>query len=236
MPSRGSPLPPPRRGPTPRAATAPGRPGPPRAQTPARIRTARRRPRLARRLWFFAPLLALPALGYAALGLWSHRLPLVAPRHRAEALCFALAQPPAFDPPMRVEPSAALVRGRFTRSTPAAVAVQEVMHFSDLMVVRQWKRNVGDYDVCTMWLRLPEAGGVGFWLIMAWMEDADLAVCSFRFAGDRPELTDEQLRWGQQLLRRALVPRNFDASRLPEVKLRAGRHAGLPSFGPGPKS
>jgi hypothetical protein len=219
-----------------RPATAAGSPVPRDPQAPARIRSARPRPRLARRLWLLSPLLLLPVLGLVALDLWSRRLPLVAPRHRAEALCFVLAQPRAFDPPMRVEPSAALVRGRFTRSTPAAVAVQDVMHFSDLMVVRQWKRHVGDYDVCAMWLRLPEAGGVRFWLIVAWMEGADLAVCSFRFAGDTPELSDEQLRWGQQLLRRALVPRNFDASRLPDVKLRTGRGGGMPSFGPGPRS
>jgi len=184
-------------------------------------------------VWRFAPLLLLPALGLVALVLWSHRPPLVAPRHRAEALCFALAQPPAFDPPMRVEPSAALVRGRFTHSTPAALAVQEVMHFSDPMVVNQWKRRVGDYDVCAMWLRIPEAGGVRFWMILAWMEgDTDLAVCSFRFAGDAPELTEAQIRWGQMLLRRVLVPRNFDAARLPDVKLRVPPGGGMPSYGP----
>ena len=213
------------------------RPSPPSpGPGPVRSRATSARRTFPRRLWALAPLLLLPAIGYAAFDLWSRHAAPLEPRHRAEALCFALAQPPAFSPPMRVEASAALVRGRFTRSTPAAIAVQEVMHFSDLMVVRQRNRHVGDYDVCSMWLRLPEAGGVHFWLIIAWMEGADLAVCNFRFAGDMPELSDDQLRWGERLLRRVLVRENFDAARLPGVRLRAGRDAGMPSFGPGPKS
>jgi hypothetical protein len=187
---------------------------------------------VVRRLWLVVPLLLAPALGYAAIALWLQRAPTLTPRHRAEALCFALAQPPGFDPPMRVEPTAALVRGRFTTSTPASVAVQQVMHFEDPMRVRQWTRHVGDYDVCAMWLRLPDADGVRSWLIVAWMEGADLAVCSFRFAGDEPELTPDQIRWGKVLLARLLVPRNFDAARLPAVKLRAPRGSSMPAFGP----
>src|SRR5262245_3200779 len=60
-----------------------------------------------------APVLCLAALAWAAVDLWARRTPTVAPRHRAEALCFALAAPPPFAPPMTVEPSAAMVRGRF---------------------------------------------------------------------------------------------------------------------------
>src|SRR5438034_9184103 len=115
---------------------------------------------LVRHGWLIAIALVAVGLGYIALERWSQGPPPLVPRHRPEALCFALAQPPAFAPPMRVEPSAALVRGRFTASTPAAVALQEVMDFSDLMVVRRWTRHVGGYDVCTMWLRLPDPGGV----------------------------------------------------------------------------
>src|SRR5262245_54052743 len=39
-----------------------------------------------------------------AIELWVHRAPTLTPRHRAEALCFALAQSPRFAPPMSVEP------------------------------------------------------------------------------------------------------------------------------------
>jgi len=87
-----------------------------------------------------------------------------------------------------------------------------------------------------MWLRLPEPGGVRLWLIVAWMEGGDLALCSFRFAGDRPELTPEQLAWGNRLLRRALQPQNFDAARMPDVRLRVARGATIPTFGPPPGS
>src|SRR5947209_1924441 len=55
---------------------------------------------------------ALIALVGAGALLWTGRVPSIAPRHRAEALCFALENPPAFSPPMQVEPGAALVRGR----------------------------------------------------------------------------------------------------------------------------
>jgi hypothetical protein len=194
---------------------------------------ARARP-LVRRLAMLAPLLVLAALVYLVLHLWSHRTPVLVPRHRPEALCFALAQPPVFAPPMRVEPSAALVRGRFTPSTPPALAVQRVMHFTDEAIEHQWQRRVGDYDVSLLWLRLPEDGGARHWLIVAWMEEGDLALCSFRFAGDDPELTAEQKLWGSQLLHRILVPEYFEAGRPPGVRLRAAHGSALPAFGPQP--
>jgi len=227
---------------TPSPTSAPRRPGPlarlfTSPLSPAALETRARRAAqpLAKRLWPVGLLLLVPALGYAALDLWSRRSPVLVPRHRAEALCFALAQPPAYTPPMTVEPSAALVRGRFAPSTPAALAVQEVMHFTDLMLVRQWTRHVGDYDVSAMWLRLPDAGGVRHWLIVAWMEGGDLAVCSFRFAGDLPELTADQLLWGNRLLQRVLVPEHFDAARLPNVRLHAAHGSTMPTFGPQPR-
>jgi hypothetical protein len=187
---------------------------------------------LARRLVPLLPLLLVPPLAWLGLELWSHRLPVLVPRHRAEALCFALAQPPAFAPPMSVEPSAALVRGRFGPSTPAVLAAQQVMHFSDEMVEYEWRRRVGDYDVSLMWLRLAENGGVRHWLIAAWMEGGDLALCNFRFGGDDPVLTAEQKLWGGQLLHRIMVPEYFDAAHLPVLHLRAPRGAPLPIFGP----
>src|SRR5262245_44546544 len=76
------------------------------------IRTAVRRS--LRALGRLAPVLCLAALGWAVADAWWRRTPAVAPRHRAEALCFALAATPRFAPPMTVEPSAALVRGRFS--------------------------------------------------------------------------------------------------------------------------
>lgn len=190
---------------------------------------------LTRRLGLIALLLLVPALGVAGFELWSRRAPMLEPRHRAEALCFVLAQPPAFAPPMRVEPSAAQVRGRFAPSTPPELAVQELMHFSDPMIVRQWRRQVGDYAVSLMWLRLPEAEGVRHWLIVAWMEASDLEVCSFRFGDDSPTLTEDETLWGNRLLQRILSPAYFDAARLPAVRLRAEHGATMPAFGPPPQ-
>jgi len=177
-----------------------------------------------RRGW---PALALAvAAGLIALA-WSSWTPVLAPRHRPEALCFALAQA-RFAPPMNVEPSAAIVRGRFSPQTPAAIAVRQAMRFTDDMVLRERHARVGDYDVTMMWLRLPGRRG-GHWLVVAWMEDSDLAVCSFRFAGGETDLTGGEAIWGNRLLGRILTPENFRAGALPTIRLR-----GEPprSFGP----
>src|SRR5262245_42295359 len=91
-----------------------------------------------------AAILALTAAG--AL-LWWGRVPSIAPRHRAEALCFALESPPAFAPPMQVDPGAALVRGRFAATTPAPLALREAMRFTDAMVIREHLYRVADYQV-----------------------------------------------------------------------------------------
>jgi hypothetical protein len=180
-----------------------------------------------------APVLCVAALAWAVADAWSHRVPLVAPRDRAEALCFALASPPPFAPPMTIEPSAALVRGRFNAATPPSVALREVMHFDDRMVISEQTRRVGDYQVATAWLSLP--GAARHWLVVGWMEGGDLAVCSFRFAGDADDLTAEESLWGTRLLARILVRQNFRAGGLPPVRLRARRDAGLPTFGPTPR-
>src|SRR5436309_1282398 len=78
------------------------------------------------------------------------RVPLLTPRHRAEALCFALAAPPPFTPPMAGEPGAALVRGRFGAATPAAMALRQAMRFDDPMVHSERTERVGDFDVTTL--------------------------------------------------------------------------------------
>jgi hypothetical protein len=184
----------------------------------------------ARLVSALAPALCVAALIWALADAWPRRVPLVAPRHRAEALCFALAAPPRFAPPMTVEPSAALVRGRFNAATPPALALREVMHFDDRMVISEDTRRVGDYVVATVWLRLP--GAARHWLVAGWMEEGDLAVCSFRFAGQADELTAEESLWGTRLLARILVPGNFRAGELPLVRLRAPRDGPLPVFGP----
>jgi len=69
---------------------------------------------------------------------------------------------------------------------------------------------------------------------VGWMEGSDLAVCSFRFAGDADDLTPEESLWGARLLARILVPQNFRAGTLPAVRLRGGRDGELPLLGPKP--
>ncbi len=186
----------------------------------------------ARPLRMLALPLALLALGFAAFALWSSRRPMLAPRHRAEALCFALAQPPAFAPPMTVESSSALVRGRFHERTPASVALRETMRFRDDMVAGERLLRVGDYEVSRLWLRLPAGRGSGHWLIVAWMESSDLAISSFRFASDQEDLSPDELIWGEALLGRVLVPENFRAAALPAVRVRPVPGGAPLSFGP----
>ncbi|HEY3216001.1 MAG TPA: hypothetical protein VGK93_05870 [Candidatus Eisenbacteria bacterium] len=175
--------------------------------------------------------LAVLALAYPAFLLWSSQRPPLAPRHRAEALCFALAQRPVFSPPMTVESSSALVRGRFHERTPAAVALRETMRFSDDMVIQEGVAHVGDYEVYRLWLRLPADRGSGHWLIVAWMEGADLAISSFHFAGDQPDPSPDELMWGEALLSRVLVRENF-RSALPPVRVRLARADAPLDFGP----
>ena len=175
-------------------------------------------------------LLALVVWGLVAM--WTRHPPALVARHRHEALCFALAQPPAFAPPMAIEPSAAVIRGRFGPTTPPEEALRQTMHFNDEMVASSRTRHVGDYDVAAMWLRLPDEDGARFWLVLGWIEGSDLAVCNFRFADDGPVLTPDQEAWGDELMARILVPANFRAGGIPEVRLNAARGATMPSFGP----
>jgi len=167
-----------------------------------------------------------------AIEIWWHRTPTLEPRHRAEALCFELAQSPRFTPPMPVDPSAALVRGRFPLGTPAGMALRMAMHFDDPQVVEESTHRIGDYDVTTMWLRVPDQGETRYWLVIGWMEGADLGVCSFRFLTDDGELTDDTRLWGRRLLNRIVVPEFFRAGTLPHVRLRAEPGAAMPHFGP----
>ena len=184
--------------------------------------------------WIWAGSLVMLALAILATAwaLWPSRVRMVEPRHRAEAVCFALAQPPAFDPPMSVECNAAMIRGHFPSHTTIAIALQSVMNFTDEMVVEQSHQNVGDFDVTAMWLRLPEAGGSTHWLVLGWVEGTDLAVCSFRFGGRGPLIGEEERFWGQWLMQRVLQPENFQAGGLPAVKARVGKDSKLPRFGP----
>jgi hypothetical protein len=169
---------------------------------------------------------------WAVVPWWSARDTSLVPRHRAEAVCFALAQPPRFEPPMMVQPSTALVRGRFAVTTPAAIALREVMRIDESQVLREQRTRVGDFDVATLWLRLPEQGTWRHWLVVGWMEGSDLAVCNFRFEGSGPRLAYDEILWGDALLTRALRPEHFQAGTLPDVRLRAARGEPLPSFGP----
>ena len=208
-----------------------------------------------------APVALLALLAYLVMDLSSQMPPGVAPRHRAEAVCFSLAEPdPAtqlvFAPPMRVEPSAALLTGRFAPGTPAGIALRQVMGLDESMVIDESQRAVGDYTVSVVWLslqpgaaagtlrRAPVEGSVnatdaGHWLVLTWMEGSDLAVCNFHFADDpgAPGVPHEwspiERRWGERLVDRVLVADNFRAGSLPHVTLRATRGgATMPVFGP----
>jgi hypothetical protein len=134
---------------------------------------------------------------------------------------------------MAVEPGAAMIRGRFTPETPPDQAIREVMRLDDRMVITQRTRHVGDFDVAILWLRLP--GPARHWLAVGWMEGADLALLSFRFAGDEDDLTADETAWGDRLLARILVPGNFRAGSVPTVRLRASADGMLPTFGPPPR-
>jgi hypothetical protein len=164
--------------------------------------------------------------------LWLTRAAQIAPRHRAEALCFALASPPAFRPPMTVEPSSALVRGRFAPRTPVVTALGRTIGFERTNVLRQWAERVGDYDIEILWLKLADGGPDRHWLVVGWMEGSDLAFASFRFGTTGPDLSPADLRWGDELLDRILVPRNFEAGSLPPVRLSPDPRGTLPVFGP----
>jgi len=162
---------------------------------------------------------------------WSGRTPVITPHHRPEALWFALAQG-GFAPPMEVEPGAAVVRGRFNDRTPASLAARQAMHFTDDMVMQETLYRVGDYDVDALWLRIP--GNQGHWLVLAWMEESDLALASFRFASDETDLTPTEVLWGNRLQRQVLLKRYFQAGVLPVLRLRAPGGAPPRRFGPKP--
>lgn len=196
--------------------------------------------RVARVAWRWGRWLALAAgiagLAWGGVKLAELRQPVLVARHRAEALCFALAAPPPFAPPMTVEPSAALVRGRFGATMPPSMALRAAMQLDDRMVLSERTERIGDFDVATAWLRLPGAETSHRWLVVGWMEGTDFALCSFRFRGDTDELTPAERQWGGRLLARILVPQNFRTGALPAFRLRGSRDGDLPVFGPDPKS
>ncbi len=205
--------------PTPRAA-------PPPARAPQRLR-----PRGAV-LLVLVPVVVLVALAWLALDAWSRRTPTIAPRHRAEALCFLLARPPVFSPAMTVEPSAAQVHQPFAPGTPASLALREVMHFDESMVLEEHTGRVGDFDVTSLWLVLPPGETARHWLVIGWMENGQLEACTFRFAGVERELSADERAAGDELLGRLLTPDDFRAGELPRVTLRATDDGTLPVFGP----
>ncbi len=178
-----------------------------------------------------AAIVTLTVVAFAALEVVLRQTPELEPRHRPEALCFALAKPPPFTPPMAVQPSAALVRGRFGSSMPASYALRQQMQIDEDMVLREWTHRVGDYDVALFWLQLP-GRDTERWLVAAWMEGADLAVCNFRFRGTARSWSTEEKVWGTRLLQRILQPEYFRSGTLPDVRLRPRDGATMPEFGP----
>ena len=212
-------------------------PSPPSGALRRPARPAARGPRARRTLVPWVVLgVVLGVVGtaaFVALDAFSRRVPEIAPRHRPEALCFLLAEPPAFDPPMAVQPSTALVRGRFNAGTPASFALEQMMGFGSEHVLKRWVEHVGDYDVAAFWLHLPGAENE-HWLVLAWMEDTDLAVCNFRFTGASPVLSGEERAWGERILRRVLAASNFRRGELPATRLRVEGGRTMPMFGPVP--
>jgi hypothetical protein len=191
----------------------------------------RLRPLLAP-LVVLVPLALLSLVTWVAFDAWSGRTPRLAPRHRAEALCFLLARPPAFAPPMVVEPSAARVRDRLAPGVTASLALRQEMGFDEGMVIEESAGRVGDFDVTVLWLRLPPGEIARHWLVVGWMEGSDLEACTFRFAGTEHDLSSEEREWGRRLLDRVLLPLYFRAGTLPRVTRRAARDAPVPAFGP----
>lgn len=183
-------------------------------------------------LWVGALVVAIGGAAALAWLVFARRGPLTTPRHRAEAIAFALTQPPAFTPPMSVESTAARVEGHYPANTTVAIALQSAMGFTDEMVAEQSHQRVGDFDVTSMWLRLPEAGGSAHWLVLGWIEDSDLMVCSFRFGGRGPVIGEEKRFWGEWLMQRVLREPNFQAGSLPEVPVRLEKGRTMPRFGP----
>jgi hypothetical protein len=179
-----------------------------------------------------AGIVVLGGLGIAGRALWEMRTPPLMSRHRPEALCFQLTAPPAFAPPMTIEPSVAVLRGRFSPRTPAGYAIREAMGLTDPLVIGEKKRTVGDFEVTTLWARVP--GRDGHWLVIGWMEGADLASLSFHFPSDDGALSRETVNWGDKLVARLLKPANFVASAPPTASWRPAGKATLPSFGPLP--
>jgi hypothetical protein len=189
------------------------------------------------------PIVVLVVVGFLLADIFSQIPTGVAPRHRAEALCFQLERPDPrtrerFAPPMRIEPSAALVEGHFSPGTSAGMALRQVMHLDESMVLGESRQDVGDYSVSALWLDLPPGPGGDaargrHWLVLAWMEGADLAVCNFRFAGTNRETSSEERDWASNLMTRLLVPGNFKAGTLPRVRLWVAKDATvLPPLGP----
>ena len=189
------------------------------------------------------PVALLIVAGLLIADLASHSPLGVAPRHRAEALCFELERPDPrtrerFSPPMRIEPSTALVEGHFAPGTTASMALRQVMHLEESMVLGESRQSVGDYSVSALWLDLApgpgaEAAQGRHWLVLAWMEGADLAVCNFRFAGLSRETTSEEHEWVTRLMTRIVTPENFKAGTLPRVRLNVARGANaLAPLGP----
>jgi hypothetical protein len=180
-------------------------------------------------------ILVIGAAAGLALGghaLWQMRQPVLLARHRPEALCFRLAESPAFSPPMTVEPSVAVLRGRFSALTPAGYAIREAMGLTDPLVIGEKKRTVGDFEVTTLWARIP--GQDGFWLVIGWMEGSDLASLTFHFPSPDGALSREIVTWGDRLTARVLVASNFRASSPPAASWRPTGKATLPTFGPPP--
>ena len=231
----------------------PIKPAPAARRTGQRVREAVRPALLA--MVALVPVSLLIVIGYFTMDLWSAIPGSVAPRHRAEAVCFALARADVdmrqtFAPPMRIEPSAALIQGRFAPGTETGLALRQVMRLDESMVIGESRHPVGDYVVSVLWLNLPPGAstspvsstgtsGAGHWLVLAWMEGADLAVCNFHFVGAADEgspgsrgLSPDEVRWGSRLLDRALVPENFRAGSLPRIRLRARGSSTMPVFGP----
>src|SRR5258706_153003 len=139
------------------------------------------------------------------------------PRRPAARTPLAAVPPsPAASPPPSQPPHGGPERRRHRRGFLSRLLTRPVS-----ATALEDRARVGAYDVTSAGPRLPGSGDARHWLIVGWMEGADLAVCNFRFSGEATDLSPDEAVWGSMLLERILTPDNFQSEALPPVRLRA---------------
>jgi len=156
----------------------------------------------------FALAAALAGAGFVR---WTRSAASGSPLDRTEALCREIAREPGDSLAAGIRSEVELERGAFGPRSAPAPALERALRLDPTQVLRRWTQRVGDYDVATMWVRLP--GEDRHALVIGWIEGTDLALCRFRFPGRGPRLSIDEIERGDDLLDRVLEPRNFRARR-----------------------